>query len=92
MPTPNLINREDTLLGVRQGLGEDFGFQSNWLRLALAAVLLVSLLTAIGAYLVLGAVVLLGRLGWPANVTAATPVAALAVAANDEGSALAKAA
>ena len=92
--TTNLMLRQDTLLGVCEGLGEDFGFNPNWLRVALGSVLLFSPMIAVGTYLLLGLVVMLGRVGWPSRV-AAGPVAADAppapvVADNDEGAVLAK--
>ena len=54
---PSLINRSDTLLGVCQGIGEDFGFNPLWLRLALTALLFLYPLVALSLYAALAATV-----------------------------------
>lgn len=59
---PNLFTRPDTFFGVCEGLGEDLGIHSNWLRLALAGLLFFSPLGALIAYAVAGVVVLATRL------------------------------
>lgn len=61
----SLFAREDTMLGVCQGVGEDLGFNPNWLRAALALGLFVSATGTIAAYAALGVVVLASRLIWP---------------------------
>ena len=33
----NLVFRNDTVLGVCEAIGQDFGFHPNWLRLTLAS-------------------------------------------------------
>ena len=53
----SLIARDDTFLGICEGLGEDFGFSPNWLRLALGVALIASPVAAISTYLGLGVVV-----------------------------------
>jgi phage shock protein PspC (stress-responsive transcriptional regulator) len=58
--------RSHTILGVCEGIGEDFGFNPVFLRVPFAASVLYSPLMAIGAYLVLGVVVLASRLLAPA--------------------------
>jgi phage shock protein C len=58
---PSLLAREDTLLGICEGLGEDFGFNPLYLRLVLALLVLVYPAAAIGAYLGGGALVVLTR-------------------------------
>ena len=60
--SPNLFLRDDTLLGVCQGLGEDFGFSPVWLRILFAAGLIWNPVYDISAYLALGAIVLVSRL------------------------------
>ncbi len=60
-PQPSLIARDDTLLGVCAGLGEDLGFNPTYLRVALAVLLFWNPLAVIGAYLAAGAVVLATR-------------------------------
>ena len=61
----NLFTRPDTLFGVCEGLGHDFGFNPLFLRVGLAASILWSPLFAVGAYFGLGLVVLLSRLICP---------------------------
>ena len=58
----NLLARDDTLLGVCAALGEDFGFNPQYLRAAFAALLLVNPPAVIGSYLAAGAIVALSRL------------------------------
>jgi phage shock protein PspC (stress-responsive transcriptional regulator) len=57
--------RAHTILGVCEGLGEDFGINPIWFRVPLAAMVLYSPLIAIGSYFALGAVVLASRLLFP---------------------------
>ena len=57
----SIIARDDTLLGVCFALGEDFGFNPVYLRVALALIVLWSLPTALGAYAALGALVAVSR-------------------------------
>lgn len=57
--------RDHTILGVCEAIGEDFGFNPTWLRVPLAACVLVSIEYAVAAYLVLGLVVLASRLLFP---------------------------
>src|SRR3954449_8498127 len=66
----NLILRDDTMLGVCQGLGEDFGFNPIWLRMAFGALLLVNPIAVVGTYLGLGVLVATSRLVFPARRTA----------------------
>jgi len=49
--------RSDTILGVCEAIGQDFGFNPLWLRLAFVLPVFISPMYAIGAYLALGAVV-----------------------------------
>ncbi|GAA4815896.1 hypothetical protein GCM10023232_09690 [Sphingosinicella ginsenosidimutans] len=92
----NLFTREDTMLGVCQAIGEDFGFSGNWLRVGFAVALFFSPVGAIAAYLGLGVVVLASRLIAPAPrraVTAAeAPAASPAAEAAEVGEELAIAA
>ena len=69
---PSIIAREDTLLGVCQAIGEDFGFNPLWLRVAFAAVLFWSPIGAFAGYAVLGAVVAFSRWAAPVPTPAAT--------------------
>ncbi len=64
---PNLFFRPDTLLGICQAVGEDFGFNPNWLRIAFGAVLVFAPVAVIGSYLGLGLVVAASRWIAPAR-------------------------
>ena len=78
--------RAHTILGVCEAIGEDFGFNPAWLRIPLAASVLISPTMAVAAYFALGAVVLASRLLFPkAEVVAASgaDANAQAVPAND---------
>ena len=70
---PSLIARDDTFFGVCAGLGEDFGFNPLYLRVAFAAALFFNPLAALGAYAAAGLVVLLARLISPNPRRAAAP-------------------
>ena len=59
---PTLFTRDDTMLGICQGLGEDLGFNPNWLRIALAVLLFWNPAAVIGGYLAAGVLVLFVRL------------------------------
>ena len=58
----SLIARDDTFLGICEGLGEDFGFNPLYLRIALGVSLIASPVAAVAAYLGLGVVVMATRL------------------------------
>ena len=63
---PSLLSRPDTLFGVCEGLGEDFGFNAQLLRVALAVMLLFwSPVGAVAAYVAAGMIVLLSRWLYP---------------------------
>lgn len=57
--------RHDTFLGVCEAMGQDFGFNPNWLRLMFAVALLPSPAGALGVYLALGVVVAISRFAFP---------------------------
>ena len=84
----NLFLRNDTMLGVCQGLGEEFGFNPTWLRLALAFGVLWNPPAVVAIYLALGASLAAGRWFFPARSAApsasapAVPAAEHAPAAN----------
>lgn len=67
--------RSQTLLGVCEAIGEDFGFNANFLRVALGAIVVFNIWAAVGAYLALGLAVLASRLLFPVKsaTTAAEP-------------------
>ena len=66
--------RAHTILGVCEGLGEDFGVSPLFFRVPLAAMVLWSPLYAVGIYFGLGAVVLASRLFFPRPKTAQASV------------------
>lgn len=64
MPNANtniLVGRNDTILGVCEAIGQDFGFHPNWLRVALASLVYFAPVAVIGGYLALGVVVAITR-------------------------------
>lgn len=63
--TSNVFLRNDTILGVCEAIGEDFGFHANWLRVPLAALVIFSPFAALGLYAVLAVAVLAARLLFP---------------------------
>jgi phage shock protein PspC (stress-responsive transcriptional regulator) len=71
----NLITRDDTMLGVCQGLGEDFGINPFWLRSGLALLLFWNPAAAVAAYLGAGALVAVLRLVFPNPAPAQAPAA-----------------
>ena len=66
--------RSHTILGVCEGLGEDFRVNPMWFRVPLAAMVLYSPLIAVGLYLGLGVLVLASRLLFPRPKSAQTSV------------------
>ena len=58
----NLFMRDDTFFGVCEALGEDFGFNANYLRVALGVSILISPIAMIGAYAGGAIVVVISRL------------------------------
>ncbi len=71
----NTFARPDTLFGVCQAIGDDFGFNPLVLRVAFALPLFWNPMAAIGAYLALGLLVALTRWMVPNPVPAASPQA-----------------
>ena len=60
-----LSTPKDNLLGICNALGEDFGFNPLWLRLALGAAFVIQPIGVVVGYLALGLVVLVSRLAFP---------------------------
>ena len=87
-PEPALPFRSDTILGVCEAIGQDFGFNPTYLRLVFAALFFLNPLLVSGAYLALGAGVALARWLYPvATATVAQPaVHPAAPAADNEDS------
>lgn len=69
--------RNDTILGVCEAIGEDFGFNPLWLRLAFIAPLFVQPVLTMSVYLALGAVVAASRYFFPRQVAVAQAEAPL---------------
>jgi len=75
---------KDNLLGICNALGEDFGFNPLWLRLALGFVFVIQPVAVVVSYLALGLVVLISRLAFPNRRRAAAVRPAPAVPASAE--------
>ena len=73
--SPSLFSRPDTLLGVCEGLGEDFGFNPLYLRIGLAVMIFWSPVAAFSTYLALAAAVLVSRLVFPKPRAITRPIA-----------------
>jgi phage shock protein PspC (stress-responsive transcriptional regulator) len=63
--TKNLVFRNDTILGVCEALGQDFGFNPNWLRVAFCAPIYWNPALVISVYLGLGILVAATRFAFP---------------------------
>ncbi len=81
-PRANVFLRHDTLFGVCQGIGEEFGFNPNFLRVPFAAGILWNPLVVVGIYLGLGVALLVARWIYPKSQTIAAPHAAAGQAAH----------
>jgi phage shock protein C len=93
---PNPLMRDDTMFGVCQAIGDDFGFNPTILRAAFAIPLVWNPLLAAGIYVTLAVAVLVSRIvireprqPQPASVPAAAPEA---LTADNETEVLAEAA
>lgn len=62
VPTSTPAERPARIFGVCAAIGEDFGINTDWLRIAFATSLLFALETVLIAYAALGVVVLASRL------------------------------
>ena len=62
---PSLFAREDTLLGVCEGLGQELGVNPLFLRLAFALGLFWSLSNTVAVYLFMGVALMLFRWAFP---------------------------
>jgi phage shock protein PspC (stress-responsive transcriptional regulator) len=84
---PNLFFRNDTIMGVCEAIGQDFGFHPNWLRVALALGLFWNATYVIAGYLAAGVVVAVSRWIFPdVRVAAADPAKAADPANTNEES------
>ncbi len=88
----NLFTRDDTFFGVCQALGDDFGFNPVYLRIALGVSLLLSPTLVLGGYAIAGIAVAASRLLVPepgaAIAAAAMPAAAPAPAGGNDNAEL----
>jgi phage shock protein PspC (stress-responsive transcriptional regulator) len=83
----NLFTSDDTLFGVCEALGQDFGFNPIYLRVTLAVLLLWNPAVVVGTYLAAGVVIAATRFLFPnpRAVPSATPMQRVqAAAASDE--------
>jgi phage shock protein C len=87
-PEPALPLRSDTILGVCEAIGQDFGFNPLYLRLIFAGLFYFNPPLVIGTYLALGAGVALARWLYPVSTPAVAQPAAnsAAPAADNEDS------
>ncbi|MFL6733946.1 MAG: hypothetical protein ACJ8EY_04550, partial [Sphingomicrobium sp.] len=76
--------RSHTILGVCEAMGEDFGFNPVFLRIPLAAMVIVSPTLAFSAYFLLGLAVLASRLLFPKVQPEAAEVRQEPVVANEQ--------
>ncbi|WP_228765539.1 PspC domain-containing protein [Sphingopyxis solisilvae] len=76
--TTNLFRRRDTFFGICEAVGQDFGFNPLWLRLAIVAPLFFFPVQTFIGYFALGAVVLASRLIFPAKSNAVAPALTVA--------------
>ncbi|NJS15490.1 MAG: PspC domain-containing protein [Sphingopyxis sp.] len=67
------FNRPDTFFGVCEAIGQDFGFNPLWIRLAFVPALFFFPFQAPFLYIGLGLIVLASRLMFPAKPAAAAP-------------------
>jgi phage shock protein PspC (stress-responsive transcriptional regulator) len=81
--------RHDTILGVCEAIGQEFGFNPLWLRLAFIVPVFISPMYAIGAYLALGAIVAAARYFAPNKPASEQLVDAKAVVVEQEELAIA---
>jgi phage shock protein C len=61
----NLILRGDTILGVCEALGQDFGISPTWFRVAFCAPIFWNPVLVISAYLAIGLLVAASRFAFP---------------------------
>ena len=80
---PNLMKRNDTIFGVCEAPGEDFGFNPQYLRVALILPLFWFPLQMVALYFGLGLFVMISRMLFPAPAAKAS-VPALPQQANED--------
>ena len=70
---PSLPFRNDTILGVCEAIGQDFGFHANYLRLLFAGLFYFNPLAVTAVYAGLGALVFISRWAFPNRTDDAAP-------------------
>jgi phage shock protein C len=78
--TSNPFMRDDTILGVCQAIGDDFGFNPMWLRIPLAVPVVFAPWYSVTAYAALGLAVLASRFLFPDRKRASADVVTLKAA------------
>lgn len=79
-PKPtNLMLRNDTILGVCEALGQDFGINPMWLRVAFCVPIYWNPALVVGAYLAIGMLVAATRFAFPDRYAQAPAAAEPAV-------------
>ena len=78
--------RSDTFLGVCEAIGQDLGFNPNFLRIPFAALILWNPMMIIAIYLGLGCVVAASRWFFPTKPNAASQASDDAAADNEDDS------
>ena len=76
--------RHDTILGVCEAIGQDFGFNPTWLRLAFIAPIFFAPVWTVAAYLGLGVIVAATRFLAPNKPASQQVVDAKAIVMQDE--------
>ena len=71
---PNMLTRNDTMLGICQSLGDDFGFNPDFLRVAIGIALIWQPVLTIAVYLAVGIVVMAARLLSPDRAKAVADI------------------
>lgn len=74
----NTFMRPDTLFGICEAIGQDFGFNPLWLRLAIVPAIFFAPVATMIAYLSVGLLVLASRLIFPAKAVAASALSVVA--------------
>ena len=80
----NIFSRQDTFFGICEAVGQDFGFNPQYLRLAFVAPLFFFPVQTFAAYFGLGLIVLASRFFFPSQRAADTVDAEAAPAAKTE--------
>lgn len=82
---PSLFARDDTFFGVCEGLGEDFGFNPLYLRLAVTLLLFWNPVVTISGYVITGLVLAGARWLYPVRPAGALQTQEAAPAAQPRG-------